>query len=176
MDKAWRNVMLLDLTKLIQNFDHTLEINEVITFDKEYYKNTDIIDMSKITVKGMISKSPSSLYELHLKITGTLILPCSVTLKEVSYPISIEVNETLSENDEDDKEEYLRITGNYLDIIPIVWQNIVMEIPIKVTAPDAYNSTLEGDGWRLVTEEDLIKKTDPRLDKLKDLLEEKEEL
>lgn len=117
--------MLLDLTKLIQNFDHTMEINEVITFDKEYYKNTEIIDMSKIVVKGTISKSPSSIYEIHLTITGTLILPCSITLKEVSYPISIEVNENLNENEENG-EEYLKITGNYLDIIPIVWQNIVM--------------------------------------------------
>jgi len=167
--------MLLDLTKLIQNFDHTMEINEVITFDKEYYKNTEIIDMSKIVVKGTISKSPSSIYEIHLTITGTLILPCSITLKEVSYPISIEVNENLSENEENG-EEYLKITGNYLDIIPIVWQNIVMEIPMKVTAPDAYQGKLQGDGWQFVTGGDLEKKTDPRLDKLKDLLEEKEEL
>ena len=44
-----------------------------------------------------------------------------------------------------------------------------MEIPIKVTCPDATDLKLSGDGWKLVTEgeED---GTTSAFDKLKDLL------
>ena len=38
-----------------------------------------------------------------------------------------------------------------------MWQNILVEVPLKVVSDENRNLTMEGDGWRLVTEEELEK-------------------
>ena len=43
-----------------------------------------------------------------------------------------------------------------------------MEIPIRVVGDKNQNLRMEGDGWKLITEEE--KKLNPELQKLKDLL------
>ena len=41
---------------------------------------------------------------------------------------------------------------NLLDITDILWQNILVEIPSKVRSTDE-DVNLEGDGWRVISEE-----------------------
>ena len=57
---------------------------------------------------------------------------------------------------------------NTIDILPIIWENILMEIPIRVVGDKNQSLQMEGDGWKLITEEE--KKLNPELQKLKDLL------
>ena len=52
----------------------------------------------------------------------------------------------------------------------IVWQNILVDVPLRVLAPDAEFKNVLGDGWRLITEESNEEKIDPRLAKLKDYI------
>ena len=66
----------------------------------------------------------------------------------------------------------LEIIQNRLDIFPIVWQNILVDVPLRVLAPDAKEESLEGDGWRLITEDTNEEAIDPRLAKLKDYIKE----
>ena len=46
---------------------------------------------------------------------------------------------------------------NRLDITEFLWQNILVEIPLKVVSEKNAGMTLEGDGWRLITEDELEK-------------------
>ena len=45
-----------------------------------------------------------------------------------------------------------------------------MEIPMKVVSEDAANYKIEGNGWKLITEDDVHEEINPELAKLKDLL------
>ena len=81
---------------------------------------------------------------------------------------NIKINEVIGENDDNS----LEIIQNRLDIFPIVWQNILVDVPLRVLAPDAKEESLEGDGWRLITEDDKKEVIDPRLAKLKDYIKE----
>ena len=54
-----------------------------------------------------------------------------------------------------------------IDILPIIWENILMEIPTHVVSPDASGTELEGEGWSLNKE---VKTGNSELSKLKDLL------
>ena len=47
-----------------------------------------------------------------------------------------------------------------------------MDVPLRVLAPDAKEESLEGDGWRLITEDTNEEAIDPRLAKLKDYIKE----
>ncbi len=144
--------MLLDLTKLQTRKTDILEYNDLITLDESLYKDTDIIRLNPVNTNIVIKRVTDFSYNMHLKLTGVMVLPCSITLKEVEYPFDIETDVKISNEDELD-DEYVRINQNSIDIIPIIWQNIVLEIPIKVVSEDAYDNEIEGNGWKLIRED-----------------------
>ena len=160
--------MIIDITKLKQCILNELEVYEDIIIEKEMLEKAKIIDLKDANINGYITKDNDSDYYLDLSLRGTLVLPCSITLKPVDYDFATEIagsyNEMMSEIGENSK-----INENSLDILPIIWQNILMEIPIKVTGPEATDLKLSGDGWKLVTEES-EHTTKNAFDKLKDLL------
>lgn len=145
--------MLLDLTKLQNRKENELVFNDVITLDKSIYENTDIRELSPLDVSINIHRFNDFEYNMDLYIKGTMILPCSITLKDVIYPFEIKTEVKLTNNTEND-EEYVKIIQNNIDIIPIIWQNIVLEIPLKVTSEDISDSIQSGDGWKLIREDE----------------------
>ena len=159
--------MIIDLTKLIYSNLYKLPIKGEVIVPDEMLKNTDIRRISPVKVNGYISNNNEE-YELNITISGTMILPCARTLKDIEYPFSSEIDEVIGENDDDS----LEINQNRLDIFPIVWQNILVDVPLRVLAPDAKEESLEGDGWRLITEDTNEEAIDPRLAKLKDYIKE----
>ena len=164
--------MIINLTKLITNLSDEIVFDDDIEIDKEYLKNTDIKDISIVHVKGNIKPSQTN-FELNMNIKCTLTLVCSISLKDVKYSIDINVNETIGESSEDNLlEENNKIINNTIDLIPIIWQNIILEVPLKVISPDVKRENLKGDGWEFITEEKVKKDIDPRLEKLKEFLNE----
>ena len=83
-------------------------------------------------------------------------------------PEQLPNDEIIGENGE----KSLEIIQNSLEIFPIIWQYILVDVPLRVLHPDAKEESLEGDGWRLITEDDKKEVIDPRLAKLKDYIKE----
>ena len=160
--------MIIDISKLKQGVESSLYIEESFTVSQELLDKAGIISLKDTNVKGYINRDDNFNYYLDLVIEGTMVLPCSITLKPVDYAFNAEISgdyvELMSEI-----ENSVQKVDNSLDIFHIIWENILMEIPIKVTCPDATDLKLSGDGWKLVTEgeED---GTTSAFDKLKDLL------
>jgi uncharacterized protein len=153
--------MNIDLTKLLHGLIEEITFDDTIEYDKEYIDRTEIKDLKPVRVHGNIRNTMNDLCTLDLVIEGMMILPCSITLEDVEYPFHIETTEILSENIEDD-EEYIKISDNSIDILPIVWQNIVMEIPLKVVSPNVDRRNISGIGWKLISEEDTIENKEDR--------------
>ena len=97
-----------------------------------------------------------------------MILPDDITLEDTEYSFSTEIEEKFIEN-EDSNDNNLIIMQNKLDITDFLWQNILVEIPMKVKNKKNENLKLQGDGWRLTTEEELEKESNNS--PFKDLLE-----
>ena len=163
--------MIINLTKLLTNITDEIIIDEEVDIDKSYLNNTDIKDISKVKVEGTIRPYQTS-YELSINIKCTLTLICSISLKDVKKDIDISVNEIIGEETEDfEYEENNKIINNTIDLIPIIWQNIILEVPLKVISPDVDVKNIQGDGWKFITEEEVNSQDiDPRLEKLKDFL------
>ncbi len=159
--------MVIDLTKLIYNNLYKIPVTGEIIVPENLLENTDIRKISPVKVEGFILNNEET-YELDINVSGVMILPCARTLKDVEYPFDININEKLEENDDNS----LEIIQNRLEIFPIVWQNILVDVPLRVLAPDAKEESLEGDGWRLITEDNDKEEIDPRLAKLKDYIKE----
>ena len=160
--------MNYDLVKLRSQIEQEILIDEVYSFSKEYLEQTEILELNNVKIEGSICLDSLGELILSLAIDGTMVLPCSITLEPVSYPFHIDIDGNVQKI-LDEMEENPQKVENSLDILPIIWENILMEIPMKVTSPNAKDMELEGEGWRLVTEED-SKETNPALEKLKDLL------
>ncbi len=147
-----------------------LNIDEIIDFDEVYFKNTDILELKKIKVKGSIKKNYEQDYELFLNVSGTMKLPDARTLKPLDYPFELEIEEKIVETN-DNIQEYFEKKKNILDIMGILWENIVLEVPISKTTGNL--EELKGDGWELISEKTEI--TDPRLSPLEKLLDREKE-
>ncbi len=155
--------MNIDITRLRSGIDEYTNIDLNYSFSKEQLNNTGILELNDVSIKGQITKNFDKLH-LNLKIEGVMILPCSISLKPTKYPFSIQIDDDLANLLEDfDKNE-----ANTLDIFPIIWENILMEIPLKVVNDDLSDVKTEGDGWKFVTDKE--ERINPELEKLKDLL------
>ena len=164
--------MHYDLIRLNNNIDKFIEVNETYSFTLDEIKGTDLLKLDDVKIEGEIIKNSLGNIELNLDVEGVMVLPCAITLKPVNYPFSIVISgelEELMENFEENERNF----QNSIDILPIIWENILMEIPMRVVSDEAKNSdiNLEGEGWKFVTEEE--EKTSP-LSELMDYLDDSE--
>ncbi|MGI6330078.1 MAG: YceD family protein [Bacilli bacterium] len=144
--------MNINLEKLINNYLEELKIEETINYSEDDLKNTEIKRLSEIKIKGDIKSTTEELYFLNLKVTGMMVLPCSISLEEVEFPFNFYIEEVLTEK-MTEEENYIKIIDNSIDIKPLVWQNIVMEIPLKVVSPNIEKKIFQGEGWELIEED-----------------------
>lgn len=163
--------MIIDLLPLINNQKSIINLNENIEIPEEYYKNTDIRKLDKVLINGFIKEMGDDVFNLSINVKGKMILPCALSLEDVDYPFEINIDEEVGFDD--DFEKNYKIISNTLDILPILWENIVLEIPSRVVKDDAKIKT-KGDGWCLTSEEEL-NESNNKLSDLKQLLEMEEE-
>lgn len=145
-----------------------LKINEKVSFDETYIAATSVKKLDDVLVQGEININEDANVVVNLTASGNMILEDAIDLSEIEYPFEVlidEIIETSKENEEN--------VQNTLDIMNVLWQNIVLEIPIRAVKEENENISLKGDGWELVNSEE--KNIDSRLAPLLDLLEEGKE-
>ena len=148
--------------------------NGSVTYDNDFvidadtYKEVGILDLKNLHVTGDISLNSVSMLAVNLTVTGIMVIPDSVTTEPVDYPFTSKIEEEYDINDEFFLEYYQK-EQNILDIMKILWENIVLEVPMRFTVTkDAH---LSGDGWSLGEDENKDDQIDPRLAKLAELLD-----
>lgn len=159
--------MKIDLTRLVYSNLYEIPVDSEITIPNDMLETTDIKKISPVKVEGFVRNNEEE-FELDINIKGEMTLSCARTLKDVIYPFDIEINEIINENNDNS----LEIIQNSLEIFPIIWQYILMDVPLRVLHPDAKEESIEGDGWRLITEDDKKEVIDPRLAKLSEFKKE----
>lgn len=140
---------MIDITPLKNESKEKIEFDENLEYTSDDLKNTSIKRLENVNAKGSISRVSDDVYHLELTIQGNMVLVCARSLEEVNYPINIFIDKNVSENViPDEKQIFFQ---NSLDIFGIVWENIVLEVPLRVVNEDA-EFTKEGNGWSLVIE------------------------
>lgn len=151
--------------------DETVELPEMAERDNE------IRDMSKVKVTGF-AEIKERLISFHLTLTGEMVLPCSLTLKDVEHPFRIQTSETFRldaslEIEEAEGEEIHDVEDNTINLIPYIKEAILVEKPIRIISDEAKQQPKpEGKGWEVVTENEQKNRIDPRLEKLKQFYED----
>jgi len=158
--------MNIDLLRLKNNVDKIIEINEELEFQKDQLENTELLDLKDVKATGELKKDSMDDITLYLNVTGTMYLPCALTLESVEHKFEFTIDDKLENVLEEVKND--KKIENTIDILPIIWENILMEIPMRVVSPNAKPEKLKGDGWQFITEQK--GNVNPELEKLKDLL------
>ncbi len=158
----------MDLNKLAIN---EIELNEDVTIPKDYYSKTDIVSLPTFSIFLKISKDNNQDYHLLINTSIKMILKDAVTLEEIEYPFTLSIDEKINEDNEM-LENFIEKKQNTLDIIGVLWENIVLEIPISYRKSKLENEY--HDGWELVGESNK-EEIDPRLAPLLELYNDEKE-
>ena len=138
----------MDIRELLQGNTDKLKINKDFIFGKDWYKNTDIIELKNVHFDGELKRFLNESFFLEGEYSGDMVLKDSISLEEVVYHFSNHLEEEVLEK--------VKNIENTLDILSVLWENIVLEVPIRFSEVSDY-SNYQGDGWHLVSEEDYEK-------------------
>jgi len=144
--------MVINLEEIFTNIKDAIIIDEDIIFNDNKYHLPEIKELKSVHLKARVELDESNEIILTGKLSGIMKILDSISLEEVDYNFEAELDENLEEIIENDK--------NSIDIIDILWQNIVLEVPLRYTEVTDY-SKYSGDGWRLISEEELNVKNNP---------------
>ena len=153
--------MEIDLTKLFNHTLSTLDINKEVIIPEDYLTNTDIKGLKNVTFEGTITNLEEA-FNLLGKVKGIMVLEDNISLDKIDYEFSSEIDEEIEENMEN--------SSNILDITDVLWQNILLEVPLKLTNVTNFDE-YHGDGWKLVSE-DSIESTNNPFKELEEMLRE----
>lgn len=137
--------MNIELDELFCHNTDKIVIDEDVLFTEEY-SSSDIKELKEVHFSGLIKESSDTTIKLEGTLTGTMIIEDSISLEDVDYSFSCEIDENL--------DEILENNQNTIDILEVLWQNIVLEIPLKFTVVEDL-SKYQGDGWKVISEDEI---------------------
>ena len=153
----------IDLSLLHSSATDKIEIDEFYDIPSDYYEDTDVKSLENVHAKGSITRETDDVYYVDIDVEGTMVLQDSISLEDVNYPFSTHIEGNL--------EEFVTNLENSLDILEFLWENIVLEIPLKFTKVEDL-SKFHGDGWKLISEEENSISNNPFMEYLKNINEE----
>lgn len=114
--------------------------------DLSKYYNEEIKDIKDLSVEGTIVDNDTNEYEINLHIKGTLILASSINGSDVPENIDVEYSDFI-----ENLVENYKNGSNSLDILPIIWENILLEVPIRAVNENDSFEVDHGNGWEIVS-------------------------
>lgn len=117
----------------VQSFPYYFE--EILDLSSEIDPVEDIYAIGPVNITGRIYRIDDDSYRFVYKIKVKLVLQCALTLDPVDYEFCEDYDEIYSTIPSDDS---ILIEKNTIDTAVMAWSNIVIDKPINVTKPDAY--------------------------------------
>lgn len=165
-------VILLKWSKLelMSAPDQTISFYDEITFEPSAFsKLNQIRGLRKVTVSGELhydEEVDRAYAQLH--VSGVMILACAITNEDVDYDFQTSATEVFAFTKCDD--DVHEAKGDVIELLPVIFQLILMEAPLKVVKPGA--TYPKGNGWEVMREDtwqrEKSRQIDPRLAKLKE--------
>jgi len=140
--------MVIDLTGLNNRLKQAIEFSCEYEFSEEELENTDVTSIENLSVTGVIRLNAINNLVLDIDVSGIMIIPCAITLKPVSYDFDININEEIDSYSDTNNIN----TQNSIDILPIIWENILLEIPMRVVSETTEPIVNDGS-WSFIKDE-----------------------
>ena len=169
------NIQFVGLKEGKHHFDYSIDNKFFEAFNYEEY-NSSSIKVSLTFVKK------STLFELVFTTEGTVEVPCDVTNELYNQEINSELPLIVKFGPEynDDNEEILILPHEAYEfnVAQFIYEMIVLAVPNKRVHPKVLDGTMESEALTKLKELEIkkvktVENTDPRWDKLKNLITEK---
>ena len=160
--------MEFDLNKITEQ---GILIDSTISFGEEYLQVSEIKKLDDIKVSGRIYYSLTKEVIFAGNVKGNMTLVDGYSGDLINYPFNIDLDEILADFSEEDEKKGKK-PQNSLDLKEVLWENIVLEVPIVATKNNKLSKT-KGEFWEVRDENS--KKDDPRLECFRTLLDEGKE-
>ena len=160
--------MEFDLNKITEQ---GILIDTIISFDEEYLRVSEIKKLDNVHVSGRIYYSLTKEVIFAGNVNGNMTLVDGYSGDLIDYPFNIDLDEILTDFSAEDEKKGKK-PQNSLDLKEVLWENIVLEVPI-VVSKDNEVKTKKGEFWEVRDENS--KKDDPRLECFRTLLDEGKE-
>ena len=160
--------MEFDLNKITEQ---GILIDTIISFDEEYLRVSEIKKLDNVHVSGRIYYSLTKEVIFAGNVNGNMTLVDGYSGDLIDYPFNIDLDEILA-NFSNEDEKMGKKPKNSLDLKEVLWENIVLEVPI-IVSKDNKVKTKKGEFWEVRDENS--KKDDPRLECFRTLLDEGKE-
>jgi len=156
--------------------------------DKAFFDHFEYDDFEKADIKvNLVFEKKSTMLELNFKHKGTVYVPCDLTSEMFDLPIKGKFKLVVQFGEEynDDNDELLILPHgeHQIDVSQCIYEMIVLSVPHKRIHPGVKDGTLDSEALKklneLAVKEEKLKTaekkedTDPRWDKLKQLLTDK---
>lgn len=165
-----------------------LVFSETVDLKKSLMKREEeILDVSPIHLEGTLIVQENDIL-LHMVVSLDVTLPSARSLKPVSVPLSIEVNEIYVPqqvtNYTDDKEDetVIYLDKELIDLSEAIEDAVLLNLPMQVFTEEEEkeHEMPSGSDWLVVSEEDYLsdkakqksETLDPRFAGLKDLFKD----
>lgn len=156
--------MKWSLNELRQTVDEPLTFSETLDLKDELMtRNSDIIDVSPVEVKGIFSVDELGVCG-YVKVKTKLVLPSSRSLEAAEVPLVFDFTEHyVSQHEHDlsrfeDTDVVMVLPNDILDLDNAICDNILLQIPMQVltaTEQSSDESMPSGNDWSVVSESQL---------------------
>ena len=145
----------------------------------KFFKNFDYYDFADANIKTILElEKKQTLLNLKFKFYGNVEVQCDLSMEMFSLELETGYNVVIKFKDDtissDDKVIFLPTGSNSIDVSHIIYESIILAIPQKKVHPGIENGSLKSEIIQKLEElkpkRNFKEKTDPRWDKLKDLL------
>jgi len=169
------NIQFVGLKEGKHQFDYSIDNKFFEAFNYDEFESSSI----KVTL-NFVKKS--TFFELVFTTEGTVEVPCDVTNELYHQEIDSELPLVVKFGPEfnDDNEEILILPHEAYEfnVAQFIYEMIVLAVPNKRVHPKVLDGTMESEALNKlkelqIKEEKTVENTDPRWDKLKNLITEK---
>ncbi len=169
------NIQFVGLKEGKHQFDYSIDNKFFEVFNYDEFTSSSI----KVSL-NFVKKS--TLFELNFITEGTVKVPCDVTNELYDQEIDSELPLVVKFGPEynDDNEEILILPHEAYEfnVAQFIYEMIVLAVPNKRVHPKVLDGTMESETLEKlkeleIKEEKTVETTDPRWDKLKNLITEK---
>ncbi|WP_392348955.1 YceD family protein [uncultured Polaribacter sp.] len=148
--------------------------------DNTFFELYDYNEFEKSSINVTLEfVKKSTLFELEFTASGTVNVPCDVTNEyfdlEITATLPLVVKFGQEYNDENEEILILPHEVYQFSVAQFIYEMIVLGIPNKRVHPKILDGTMETEALEQleIKEEKTVETTDPRWDKLKNLITEK---
>ena len=145
----------------------------------KFFKNFDYYDFldAKLFARLELEKQ-STLLNLKFSFSGEIEVQCDVSMESFNLDLETEHGVVVKFKDDitstDDKVIFMPAGSHSIDVSHLIYESIILAVPQKKVHPGIENGSLKSEIVEkleaLKPKKNFKEKTDPRWDKLKDLL------